>query len=65
MKEAKSNSVPKDVIQRAIDKSQAGGGDDYEEIRTVVELAATLLGTTTSGLDRAMWRYATAKKKGS
>ncbi len=33
VKEAKSNSVPKDVIQRAIDKSQAGGGDDYEEIR--------------------------------
>jgi YebC/PmpR family DNA-binding regulatory protein len=33
IKEAKANSVPKDVIQRAIDKSQAGGGDDYEEIR--------------------------------
>ena len=33
VKEAKSNSVPKDVIQRAIDKSQAAGGDDYEEIR--------------------------------
>jgi YebC/PmpR family DNA-binding regulatory protein len=33
VKEAKSQSVPKDVIQRAIDKSQAAGGDDYEEIR--------------------------------
>lgn len=33
VKEAKSNSVPKDVIQRAIDKSQAGDGDSYEEIR--------------------------------
>ena len=33
VKEAKSNSVPKDVIQRAIDKSQAGGGEDYKEIR--------------------------------
>ena len=33
VKEAKSNSVPKDVIQRAIDKSQAGEGDNYEEIR--------------------------------
>ncbi|MEM6934360.1 MAG: YebC/PmpR family DNA-binding transcriptional regulator [Pseudomonadota bacterium] len=33
VKEAKSNSVPKDVIERAIAKSQAGEGDDYEEIR--------------------------------
>ena len=33
MKEAKSNSVPKDVIERAIKKSLAGDGDDYEEIR--------------------------------
>ncbi|MEM7210959.1 MAG: YebC/PmpR family DNA-binding transcriptional regulator, partial [Pseudomonadota bacterium] len=33
VKEAKSSSVPKDVIQRAIDKSQAGDGDNYEEIR--------------------------------
>ena len=33
VKEAKSQSVPKDVIQRAIDKSTAAGGDDYEEIR--------------------------------
>ena len=33
VKEAKSVSVPKDVIQRAIDKSQAAGGDEYEEIR--------------------------------
>jgi YebC/PmpR family DNA-binding regulatory protein len=33
VKEAKSNSVPKDVIERAIRKSQAGEGDDYEEIR--------------------------------
>nr|WP_170609910.1 YebC/PmpR family DNA-binding transcriptional regulator [uncultured Ruegeria sp.] len=33
VKEAKSNSVPKDVIDRAIKKSQAGEGDDYEEIR--------------------------------
>ncbi|MEM7683438.1 MAG: YebC/PmpR family DNA-binding transcriptional regulator [Paracoccaceae bacterium] len=33
VKEAKTNSVPKDVIQRAIDKSQAAGGEDYEEIR--------------------------------
>ncbi|GHF63084.1 YebC/PmpR family DNA-binding transcriptional regulator [Seohaeicola zhoushanensis] len=33
VKEAKSNSVPKDVIERAIKKSIAGEGDDYEEIR--------------------------------
>jgi YebC/PmpR family DNA-binding regulatory protein len=33
VKEAKSNSVPKDVIQRAIDKSQTAGGEDYKEIR--------------------------------
>ena len=33
IKEAKSNSVPKDVIDRAIQKSLAGQGDDYEEIR--------------------------------
>ena len=33
VKEAKSNSVPKDVIERAIAKSQAGEGDNYEEIR--------------------------------
>jgi YebC/PmpR family DNA-binding regulatory protein len=33
VKEARTNSVPKDVIERAISKSQAGEGDDYEEIR--------------------------------
>ena len=33
VKEAKVNSVPKDVIQRAINKSQTGEGDTYEEIR--------------------------------
>lgn len=33
VKEAKSQSVPKDVIDRAIKKSLAGDGDDYEEIR--------------------------------
>ena len=33
VKEAKSSSVPKDVIDRAIKKSQAGEGDEYEEIR--------------------------------
>lgn len=33
VKEAKSVSVPKDVIDRAIKKSTAGDGDDYEEIR--------------------------------
>ncbi|MBI6629615.1 YebC/PmpR family DNA-binding transcriptional regulator [Pontibaca salina] len=33
VKEARSNSVPKDVIDRAIKRSQAGEGDDYEEIR--------------------------------
>ncbi|MBS9715729.1 YebC/PmpR family DNA-binding transcriptional regulator [Pseudohalocynthiibacter aestuariivivens] len=33
VKEAKSNSVPKDVIDRAIKKSQAGEGDTYDEIR--------------------------------
>lgn len=33
VKEAKSNSVPKDVIDRAIKKSLAGEGEDYEEIR--------------------------------
>src|SRR3546814_7757516 len=30
---AKAQSMPKDNIQRAIDKASAGGGDDYEEIR--------------------------------
>jgi len=33
VKEAKQNSVPKDVIERAIKKSTAVDGDDYEEIR--------------------------------
>ncbi len=33
VREAKSNSVPKDVIQRAIDKSQGGDAENYEEIR--------------------------------
>ncbi|MEM6618996.1 MAG: YebC/PmpR family DNA-binding transcriptional regulator [Pseudomonadota bacterium] len=33
VKEAKASSVPKDVIERAISKSQAGEGDEYEEIR--------------------------------
>lgn len=33
VKEAKSVSVPKDVIERAIKKSQAGEGDNYDEIR--------------------------------
>jgi len=30
---AKGQSMPKDNIQRAIDKGQGGGGDDYEEVR--------------------------------
>ncbi len=33
VKEAKSSSVPKDVIERAIKKSQAGDAADYTEIR--------------------------------
>ena len=33
VKEAKSQSLPKDVIERAIKKSLAGEGDNYEEIR--------------------------------
>ena len=33
VKEAKSVSVPKDVIERAIKKSQGGDADTYEEIR--------------------------------
>ena len=33
VKEAKSQSVPKDVIDRAIKKSQAGEGDIYDEVR--------------------------------
>ena len=33
VKEAKSQSVPKDVIERAIKKSQGGDADSYEEIR--------------------------------
>ena len=33
VKEAKSSSVPKDAIDRAIKKSMAGEGDEYEEIR--------------------------------
>ena len=33
VKEAKSQSVPKDVIDRAIKKSTAGDGEEYEEIR--------------------------------
>ncbi len=33
VKAAKSQSMPKDVIDRAIKKSQIGDGDDYSEIR--------------------------------
>ncbi|MEM6277590.1 MAG: YebC/PmpR family DNA-binding transcriptional regulator [Pseudomonadota bacterium] len=33
VKEAKSNSMPKDNIERAISKATGGDGDDYEEIR--------------------------------
>ncbi|MFK7744574.1 MAG: YebC/PmpR family DNA-binding transcriptional regulator [Roseobacter sp.] len=33
VKEAKSQSMPKDNIDRAIKKSQTGDGDEYEEIR--------------------------------
>jgi YebC/PmpR family DNA-binding regulatory protein len=33
VKEAKSNSVPKDVIERAIKKSQGGDAETYDEIR--------------------------------
>ncbi|MEO1330227.1 MAG: YebC/PmpR family DNA-binding transcriptional regulator [Pseudomonadota bacterium] len=33
VREAKANSMPKDNIERAIKKSQAGDGDNYEEIR--------------------------------
>ncbi|MGB1390866.1 MAG: YebC/PmpR family DNA-binding transcriptional regulator, partial [Paracoccaceae bacterium] len=33
VKEAKSQSMPKDNIERAIKKSVAGEGDEYEEIR--------------------------------
>ena len=33
VKEAKTSSVPKDVIERAIKKSTANDGDEYEEIR--------------------------------
>ncbi len=33
VKEAKGQSMPKDNIERAIKKSQAGEGDEYEEIR--------------------------------
>ena len=33
VKEAKSNSVPKDVIERAINKAAAGDAENYDEIR--------------------------------
>ena len=33
VKEAKANSVPKEVIERAIKKSQGGDAESYEEIR--------------------------------
>lgn len=33
VKEARANSVPRDVIDRAINKSQGGEGDNYETIR--------------------------------
>ena len=33
IKEAKANSVPKDVIERAIRKSQGGDAENYDEIR--------------------------------
>ena len=36
---AKSQSMPKDNIQRAINKSQAGDGDNYEELRYEGETA--------------------------
>ena len=59
VKEAKSNSVPKDVIERAIKKSLAGDGDDYEEIRyegygpngvaVIVEVIASTITATPFG----------------
>lgn len=33
VKEAKSNSMPKDVIERAISKATGGAGENYDEIR--------------------------------
>ncbi len=33
IKEAKSSSMPKDNIERAIKKASGGEGEDYEEIR--------------------------------
>ncbi len=33
VRNARAESMPKDNIQRAIDKGEGGGGDDYEEIR--------------------------------
>ena len=33
MKEARGNSVPKEVIERAIKKSQGGDAENYDEIR--------------------------------
>jgi len=33
VKEARSNSMPRDVIERAIKKSQGGDADSYDEIR--------------------------------
>ena len=33
VREAKTNSVPKDVIERAIKKSESGNFDNFEEIR--------------------------------
>ena len=33
VKEAKSSSVPKDVIERAINKASGGDGENYDEIR--------------------------------
>ena len=33
VKEAKTNTVPKDVIERAIKKSESGDAQDYDEIR--------------------------------
>ena len=48
VKEAKSQSVPKDVIDRAIKKSQGGDAESYDEIRSFSTRVLALLAFASS-----------------
>ena len=70
VKEAKVNSVPKDVIERAIKKSSANDGQDYDEIRYegyVINGAAIIVDCLTDNKNRAVAdvRHAFSKNGGN